>query len=86
MKKILTKIKLMWAGRKVAANLVNIKSKWKEPAFWATLLANGISAFASAKGMIPPEYAKLAIWVNSILSVGRPMRKGSTHTKAPQKF
>jgi hypothetical protein len=61
---------MFWAGRKVAANLISIKSKWKEPAFWATLLSNGITAFASMQGMIPPEYAKIAIWVNSILSVG----------------
>jgi len=69
MKKFWNKVKVVWAGRKVAGSLLSIKSKWKEPTFWATLLANGLTALASAKGMIPPEYAKVAIWANAILSV-----------------
>jgi hypothetical protein len=69
MKKLWGKIKVFWAGRKVAVNLISIKSKWKEPTFWATLLSNALTALASYKGMIPPEYAKVAIWANAILNV-----------------
>ncbi len=69
MKTLIKKIKLVWKGRKVAGDLINIKSRWKEPTFWASLLGNAATAFASAQGMIPAEYAKVAIWVNSILSV-----------------
>lgn len=69
MKNLWAKIKVFWAGRKVASSLIGITSKWKEPTFWATLLGNAVAALASYKGMIPPEYAKVAIWANSILSV-----------------
>jgi hypothetical protein len=68
MKKLWNKIKLVWKGRKIATDLINIKSKWKEPTFWASLLSNGITALASAQGMIPPEYAKVAIWANALLT------------------
>lgn len=68
--KFFKKIKLVWKGRKVAGSLLNLKSKWREPTFWASLLANGLTALASAKGMIPPEHAKIAIWANAVLSAG----------------
>jgi len=68
--KLWEKIKLLWKGRKVATDLLNIKSKWKEPAFWATLLGNIVTAIASYKGLVPPEYTKWVIMANAILGAG----------------
>ena len=70
MKTLWNKIKLMWQGRKVAESLISIKSKWKEPTFWVSLLGNALSLVATYKGMVPPSYAKWLIVANSVLTAG----------------
>jgi hypothetical protein len=56
------KLKLIWKGRAIATDLINIKGRWKSVGFWATLLANGGTLIASIKGIMPPE---AAIMVNA---------------------
>lgn len=68
MKKLWNKIKLIIKGRKIATDLIQIKSKWKEPTFWVALLGNCVSAIAAYQGMIPPGYAKWVIIANSLLT------------------
>jgi len=67
MKTLWNKIKLIIAGRKVATDLLNIKSKWKEPTFWVAILGNGLSALAAYKGLVPAEYTKFLIIGNAVL-------------------
>lgn len=70
------KIKLAWVGRKIAAQVISIKTRFKEPMFWAALLGNGLSAIATLKGMIPHEYAPYAIAANALLTSGYNYTRG----------
>jgi len=70
------KIKLIWNGRKIATDLLKIRSRWKDPAFWAALLGNLITAVGSFQGIIPMEWASAMIVVNSLLSAGYNYTRG----------
>jgi hypothetical protein len=63
----MNKIKLIWKGRSIAESLLDIKSRWKEPVFWATLLGNAITATGTLKGFISP---RAAIVINALLAAG----------------
>lgn len=57
------KIKLIWKGREIASNLMNIKSKWKEPTFWLAILGQVGTVVGYLKGVLDP---KVAIIINAI--------------------
>lgn len=67
MKSLFEKIKLIWKGRSIAQNLIQLRSRWKEPTFWVALLGNVITAFAAFKHAIPPQ---TAIIINALLTAG----------------
>ena len=87
MKKLWNKIKLVWQGRKIAENLLNLRSRWKEPAFWASLLGNALTAIGSYQGLIPAEYTKWLIIANAVLTAGynyvRGLQKAETDGVKP---
>lgn len=68
--KLWNKIKLIWQGRKIATNLLNLKSRWREPAFWVALLGNAATAIGSYQGIIPAEYSKYLIVGNALIAAG----------------
>lgn len=67
MKNLLNKIKLVWKGRSIAQNMLQIKSKWREPMFWVALLGNALSLVSALQGIIPPT---VAIIINAVLTAG----------------
>lgn len=67
MKNLINKVKLIWKGRAIAENLIQIKSKWKSPTFWVALLGNAGTLVGALNGVIDP---KVAIIINAILTSG----------------
>ena len=64
MSNLWNKIKLIWKGREIATNLIDIKSKWKSWTFWASLIGNALSLIGALKGIIPPQAAMI---INAVL-------------------
>lgn len=53
------KMWVAWKGRKVLSQIVDIKSKWREPTFWVALLGNAATYLGVMKGMLDPKTALL---------------------------
>lgn len=87
MKTLWAKISLIWKGRAIAEQLMNLKSRWKEPTFWLSLLTNAASAIASIKGILPEQYAPAVIVLNALVTAGynyvRGLQKAQTDGVAP---
>jgi hypothetical protein len=81
---LLAKIKLVWQGRGIAENLMQIKSKWKEPTFWVSLLGNATTLLATYKGILDP---KVAICLNAAFTAAynyvRGLQKAQTDGVKP---
>jgi hypothetical protein len=63
----INKIKLIWKGRSIATSLINVKSRWKEPTFWAALLSQVITVVGYAQGFLEPKVAMIITTVTTSL-------------------
>lgn len=57
------KIKLVWKGRQIATDILNVRSRWKDPTFWVAILSQIITISGYLKGVIDP---KIAIIINTV--------------------
>ncbi len=84
---LINKIKLIWQGRSVAENLLQLGSRWREPTFWVALLGNLTTAIGAYQGLIPAEYTPILIIANSIITAGynyvRGLQKAETDGVKP---
>lgn len=65
MKNLISKIKLIWKGREIASNLIQIKSKWKSIPFWVAIIGNVLAFLGATQGFLPPQ---LIIILNASLT------------------
>lgn len=73
MKRLFARIKLIWKGRAVATELLKIKSRWKEPVFWVTILGNALTLVTALQGSLKAEHAVI---INTLLSAGYTYTRG----------
>jgi hypothetical protein len=89
MSNLIAKIKLLWKGRTIATDLIDIKSKWRSVSFWVTLLGNVLSLVAILKGIVPASWAMGLMIANaaltSIYNYIRGLEKAQTDGVAPYK-
>lgn len=80
----LKKMWVGWKGRKVLTQLVDIKSKYREPTFWVALLGNVASLLGAMKGLIDPKTALLInTAVTGLYNIARGAEKAQSQSVKP---
>lgn len=86
MKSLMNKIKLIWKGRKIATELITIKSRWKKPSFWTAILGQAGSLIGALQGVIDPKVAIVISTVTTALyNYVRGLEKAETDGVSPYK-
>lgn len=78
------KVKLIWKGREIAENMLQIKSRWKEPSFWVAVLSSVGTMVGYLNGVIGPRAAMIITTITTALyNYVRGLQKAETDGVKP---